>query len=93
MLKLENPALISLHISDMLLTALGQVENFLPSIREMVFPGAVPFGLVLPPWITVASAFVRPVPDLLSSTTGQHFGITSGTTTQSAGRGLYPSFI
>ena len=40
------------------------VANFLPVHWEIVLPGTMPFGLILPPWVAVPPSLVRPMPDL-----------------------------
>ena len=88
MLELKHPPLIGLHIRNVLLTAFGFVDPLLPLLREPVFPGAVPFGLMLPPRFTIASNKMCPMmyPDI--SAPCNHRTTAGGADARTLGLGL-----
>jgi hypothetical protein len=59
-LELDHPTTLGLHICDVPL-AVSVADDFLPMIRKLVLPGAVPLRLVLPPRIANVTALVGPV--------------------------------
>lgn len=52
MLEFDSEAVRGVYIGDVLLTKrVLPDDDFLPVIRELAFPGAVPFRFVFPPQI------------------------------------------
>ena len=77
MLELNHPATVSFNICDVLLSALGMMDNFLPVVGKERFPSAMPFSLVLPPGVTGAAHLVSPMPNLDLAALRDHWMIAS----------------
>jgi hypothetical protein len=76
-LKLDDAAMRRLHIGDVLLPILGPMNDLLPFGGKFVFPSAMPFGLVLPPWIALADSVMGPMPHSAFPTFRHHLGAAS----------------
>lgn len=63
-LKLDCPPSGSFHICDVLLAAVGALDDLLPVVRELPLPGSVPFRLVLPPLVADPASLMGPMPHL-----------------------------
>src|SRR5271168_4413067 len=82
MLELDYPPMFGLNIRDVLGAVVGQMNNFLPSIREFRLPCAVPLAFVLPPPVTYVHSPMSPVPNSEVPALCNHRMIASRTLTQ-----------
>jgi hypothetical protein len=71
-LKLDHSALVCFHISNVFRAVLRSMNDFLPSDRKFVLPGAMPYGFVLPPMVTVRNSMMGPMPHSVFSTLRYH---------------------
>jgi len=78
-LEFNHPTITGLHVCDVSFTVFGVVNDFLPFIGKLVFPGAVPFCFVLPPRVAEAASLVSPMPHPDFSALGNHRMIASRT--------------
>ena len=72
MLKLNDHPALRLHVGDVLLTALREMDSLLPVCWKFILPSSMPFCFRLPPRIADANTSVRPVPDFVIAALGNH---------------------
>jgi hypothetical protein len=61
-LELDDEATIGLHVGNVSLSVICDVDDFLPGIGKQAFPFSMPFGFRFPPVIALQLLFMRPVP-------------------------------
>jgi hypothetical protein len=69
-LKPDHQPFSCFDISDVKLALFVADSNLLPICLKLVLPISAPLGFVFPPLVTVTSSFVRPVPKLLGTASG-----------------------
>ena len=72
MLNLNDHPALRLHVGDVLLTILREMDSFLPVCLKFILPSSMPFCFRLPPRIADANTSVRPVPDSVIAALGNH---------------------
>lgn len=62
-LELDYPLIDRLYVGNVPLSVVRVLDNLLPIVRELAFPNAMPFCLILLPRIAVAAASMCPMPN------------------------------
>lgn len=79
MLELDSEAVRGVYICDVLLTKRVEPDDFLPVVRELAFPRAVPFRFAFPPRIADPLSAMGPMMDSLVPAFGNHGTAANGT--------------
>ena len=72
MLKLNDHPALRLHVGDVLLTGLRELDSLLPVCRKLILPSSMPFCFRLPPRIADANTSMRPVPNSVIAALSNH---------------------